>query len=197
MKPIDAFAGLNTVLFLLLAIFRYYSRFIAYRGSEHLEEFFIYAAVILGFIVALWLVFRRYQFDTTLLAIVQLGIVMHFMGAFVQVNGGRLYDAHLIGIRFDKYVHFVNAFGASLLISRLFRIQQIPLTPVNRVFVLLVVLGLGGIVEIVEYLVLLTVPNNGVGGYDNNMQDLIANLCGSLSFLILGVAAGVRRPIRA
>ena len=39
--------------------------------------------------------------------------------------------------------------------------------------------------EIVEYGVVLTVPNNGVGGYDNNMQDLIANFCGSISFLLL------------
>lgn len=185
MKPIDVFAGFNLLLFLVVAVFRYYARFIEYRGIEHIEEFFLYAVVILGWVVALWLVFRRYEFDTGILMLVEVGILMHFAGAFVRIDGGRLYDAHLLGIRFDKYVHFVNAFAAALLISRLFRIQQIALTRVNSVFVALVVLGLGGIVEIVEYLVLVTVPNTGVGGYDNNMQDLIANLCGSLSFLLL------------
>jgi hypothetical protein len=61
-------------------------------------------------------------------------------------------------------------------------------------FVLLVVLGLGAVIEIVEYVVVLTVPRNGVGGYDNNMQDLIANLCGAGAFLMLGatLARGAR-----
>jgi hypothetical protein len=49
----------------------------------------------------------------------------------------------------------------------------------------LVVLGLGAIIEIVEYIVVLTVPQNGVGGYDNNMQDLLANLAGASSFMLV------------
>jgi hypothetical protein len=32
--------------------------------------------------------------------------------------------------------------------------------------------------------VVLTVPQNGVGGYDNNMQDLLANLVGASSFML-------------
>jgi uncharacterized membrane protein YjdF len=110
---------------------------------------------------------------------------MHFSGAFVQIDGARLYDAHVFGIQYDKYVHFVNSFSATLLVSRLFQIQHIALTRVNNVFLMLVVLGMGAIIEIVEYMVVLTVPNNGVGGYDNNMQDLMANFCGALCFLFV------------
>lgn len=40
-------------------------------------------------------------------------------------------------------------------------------------------------VEIVEYLVTLTVVNNGVGGYDNNTQDMIANLAGSICCVVV------------
>jgi hypothetical protein len=42
------------------------------------------------------------------------------------------------------------------------------------------VLGVGAIIEIAEYIVTLTVEHNGVGSYNNNMLDLIANLFGSL-----------------
>lgn len=34
-------------------------------------------------------------------------------------------------------------------------------------------------------MVTLTIPNNGVGGYDDNMRDLIANGCGGIFFLVL------------
>jgi uncharacterized membrane protein YjdF len=91
----------------------------------------------------------------------------------------------VLGIQYDKYVHFVNAFSTTLLMSRLFQIQGIVLTRVNSLLMMLVVLGLGAVVEIVEYVVVLTVPSNGVGGYDNNMQDLMANFCGSLGFVLL------------
>ncbi len=184
LKKIDLFVGVNLMLFLILCVFRYYARFIEYRGAEHLEEFFIYAAVIIAGVILLWLVFRHYRFDPVILMCLQTGIVMHFCGAFVLIDGGRLYDAHLLGIRYDKYVHFVNAFAATALIARLFEIQHIALTRVNRVFVLLVVLGLGAIIEIVEYGVVLTVPRNGVGDYDNNLQDLVSNLCGAIGYLV-------------
>ncbi len=185
MKKIDFFAMVNLGLFLIMCVFRYYARFIHYRGIEHIEEFFVYAVVIICSIVLLWWIFRHYAFDTMILVLLQIGIVMHFSGAFVQIDGARLYDALVLGVRYDKYVHFVNAFSATLLASRLFQIQGIMLTRVNSVLLMLVVLGLGAVIEIVEYLVVLTVPNNGVGGYDNNMQDLIANFCGALSFLVL------------
>ena len=183
LRKIDLFVAVNLFLFLVLCVFRYYARFVEYRGAEHVEEFFIYAAVIVGGVVLLWLVFRHYQFDPVILMCLQVGIVMHFCGAFVLIDGGRLYDAHLLGIRWDKYVHFANSFAATALIARLFEIQHIALTRVNRVFVLLVVLGLGAVIEIVEYGVVLTVPRNGVGDYDNNLQDLISNLCGAIANL--------------
>ena len=184
MKKIDAFVLTNVLLFLLLCVFRYYARFVHYRGAQHIEEFFIYAGVILLAIALLWRVFRHYAFDGPTLLVLQLGILMHFSGAFVFVNEHRLYDQILLGVRYDKYVHFVNAAAGTLLVSRLFAIQHIALTRVNRLFIVLVVLGLGAIVEIVEYLVVLTVPENGVGGYDNNMQDLMANFVGACCFML-------------
>ena len=192
MKKIDAFVLTNLILFLLLCVFRYYARFVQYRGAAHIGEFFVYAAVIMLGIAILWFVFRHYEFEGSTLLLVQFGILMHFSGAFVMVDHHRLYDQVLFGLRYDKYVHFVNAFAATLLISRLFQIQKIALTRSNNVFVVLVVLGLGAVIEIVEYMVVLTVPANGVGGYDNNMQDLMANLAGACGFMLAKYAWGWR-----
>ena len=198
MKKIDVFAAVNGSLFLVLCVFRYHARFIEYRGAEHIEEFFVYAGVIIAGILLLWRLFRHYEFDGTVLLLVQMGIVLHFAGAFVQLDGHRLYDVYLLGLRYDKYVHFANAFAASILIARLFQIQHIALTPINSVFVLLVVLGLGAVVEIVEYFVVLTVAHQGVGDYHNNLQDLVANLVGASAHLLVrqGLAARTHRGAR-
>jgi len=192
-RKLDAFAAVNAVLFLVLCVFRYHARFVQFRGPGHLEEFFVYAGVILGGIVFLWWTFRDHSFDGRMLVLLQIGIFMHFSGAFVQIDAGRLYDAHVLGIRYDKYVHFVNAFAAAYLVSRLFQIQGIPPTFINSLALLLTVLGLGAVVEIMEYGVMLTIPGNGVGNYDNNMQDLLSNFCGSLTFLMARLAASRRR----
>jgi putative membrane protein len=185
-RKLDVFAAVNVALFLVLCVFRYYARFIQYRGIGHIEEFFFYAVVILVGIAVLWRGFRHHEFETLVLVLVELGILMHFAGAFVQVDGGRLYDVHLLGIRYDKYVHFVNAFVVALLMSRLFLAHGIAPTPLHRLLLVLAVLGLGAVVEIMEYAAMLTIPGNGVGGYDNNMQDLVSNACGSLAFLLTG-----------
>jgi len=180
---IDLFAAVNAALFLVLCVFRYHARFLEYVGADHIREFFLYAAVIFTGIVVLWRSFRSCHFDLSLLILLQIGILMHFCGAFLLIDGGRLYDAHILGVRYDKYVHLVNAFSATFLVGRVFQIQNIAPTWINTIVLVFVVMGMGALIEVVEYVVVLTVPNNLVGGYDNNMQDLMANTCGSLSFL--------------
>jgi putative membrane protein len=193
LKSIDAFAGVNAVLFVVLCVFRYYDRFLQYVGPDRVQEFFIYAAVILAGIGMLWRLFRRYSFEPVVLVLVEIGILMHFAGAFVMVEEGRLYDVLIAGVRYDKFVHAFNACTVTLLLDRVFAIQRIPRTPVNALLLMMVVLGLGAVVEIVEYAVVLTVPANGVGGYDNNMQDLIANAGGAVLYLALRAVRGSLR----
>lgn len=189
-RKIDIFAGVNAGLFLILCVFRYHSRFVDFRGAGHVEEFFVYASVILGGIIFLWRAFRHHPFDWPVLLLLQAGILMHFSGAFVTIDAGRLYDAHLLGIRYDKYVHLVNAFAMAFLMGRLFRMQGIAFTRLHAILLLIAVLGLGAIIEMVEYGVVLTFVENGVGDYDNNMQDLLANFCGSLIYVALRISMG-------
>lgn len=183
-KNADVFVAFNLVLFLGMCVVVYYDRFLHYRGPGNLHEFFIYAAVIVAAIVGAWLKLRSYVWRSSVLVLLQCGIFAHFLGAFVRVGGGRLYDAVFLGIRYDKCVHFFNAFVASALLSHTFELMKLKLAPVRGLVIVLCVLGMGAGVEIVEYLVVLTVKNNGVGGYDNNMQDMIGNLLGGILFAV-------------
>lgn len=196
MRKLDLFFAVNIAGFLALCVLRYHDRFVAYRGAGHLEEFLLYALVILTGILVLWRTFRLQDFSTLTLGLVEAGILMHFAGALVTVGEGRLYDVHLFGIRYDKYVHLANAFTVTMLVAWVLRLRGIRPDPINRLLVVLVVLGLGAIVEIVEYGVVLTIPGNGVGGYHNNMQDLVANLAGATGFVAAEAASVVWRRWR-
>ncbi len=175
----DYFAGFNTILFLIMCWTVYYDRLVEFRGKGNIHEFFLYACAILTTIIVIWYFLRKLSFPTWLLVFVEIGIFLHFAGGFVQIDHGRLYDAHMLGIRFDKYVHLFNSMAGAALTYHLLH-KTGSTSPLLSILVILTVLGAGAIVEIIEYLVSLTVTTNGVGSYDNNMQDLIANLVGTL-----------------
>jgi len=181
----DYFILFNSVLFLLMCIFVYYDRFIAYRGEGNIVEFFIYASVIFAIIAVAWSKFRYLHVNLPILIMIEVGILMHFAGAFVQVDGHRLYDSRFFEIRYDKYVHFVNAMIATFVTIYIFAKRKFPDTHFMLLVAVLTVLGLGGINEIVEFVVTLTVEHNGVGAYNNNMLDLVANFFGSLTAVVL------------
>lgn len=184
-RNVDVFAFLNALLFVFMCMVVYYDRFLQYRGRGNVHEFFIYALVILLVIGIAWRYLRRFTFKSWILVLVQCGILAHFAGAFVPIDGERLYDVHILGIRYDKYVHFLNAFAAAAVASHLFDVLKAHLPLIRNLVILLVVLGLGTMVEIMEYLVMLSVPDAGIGSYDNNMQDLVGNLAGGTFFCIV------------
>lgn len=184
LRHLDRFALFNIALFLIMAGTVYYDRFIQYRGAGHLLEFYFYATFVIGMILVGWKSFRHIEFHWLLLLMIEIGIVMHFAGGMVFIDERRLYDHFILGIRYDKYVHFINAFVAAAATDTVFARYGVRLHTLRPLVVLLVVLGMGAVIEIVEYLVTLTVEQNGVGGYDNNMQDLISNLIGGFTYVV-------------
>jgi hypothetical protein len=179
-SAIDIFSGVNVLLFLWMCHAVYYERFVYYRGKDYLQEFFVYALVILGVIAVAWKILRSRQIPVWILIMVQAGIAMHFAGGLAVWQGTRFYDQVVFNIRYDKYVHFINAFTCGWVLYVLY-FKSLSLTRwLKELQQIIGVLGLGAVVEIVEYLVTLTVIHNGVGGYDNNMQDMIANFAGSV-----------------
>jgi hypothetical protein len=187
MKGFDIFFVINAFLFILMCIFAHYARWTQYAGTGKIAvaEFFFYATVLMAVATALWIWLRRYHFPWWLLTIIEFGILIQFAGGLIHFGGARLYDHVFFYIRFDKYVHFINSFIAAVAVSEIIKMKGLPINGFTRFLTLLVVLGLGSLIEISEYTVTLTISSNGVGGYDDNMRDMIANGCGGIFFLVL------------
>jgi len=195
LRNTDVFAAANALLFVVMCVDVYYGRYTEHRIVANVYEFAFYALVILAAIAAGWRYLRTVAFPTWVLVLVQAGILAHFAGGFVAVHGGRLYDADVLGLPFDKYVHALNAFAGAALVSRL--IEPPRAHPrLHALLVLLVVQGGGAVVEMAEYLAKLNVPGAGVGDYDNNMQDLVANCVGAALYLAASAIVGGSRCAR-
>ncbi|MFU8779600.1 MAG: hypothetical protein ACNA71_01075 [Kiritimatiellia bacterium] len=184
LKAVDFFAFCNAILFLVMCVVTYYERFLDYRGRGNVYEFYAYAAVIVSGILILWWYLRRFTFQPAILLLIQGGILAHFAGGFIPVDGERLYDVYIFAIRYDKYVHFLNALGACLVVNHIFSLIGVRIPLLRDWAILLIVMGLGAFVEVLEYFVMLTIPDAGVGHYDNNMQDLVSNMVGGIVFLL-------------
>lgn len=180
MTNLDLFAFVNAFLFMMMSVFVYYDRFIAYRGSANLHEFFFYAIVIFLVICYTWLKFRHFDVRLSILMLIEITIILHFAGAFVQIDGSRLYDFRFFDIRYDKFVHLINSMIATVVVLYLLHNNHIKTTKLILTAIVLSVLGVGAVIEILEFIVTLTVPHNGVGDYTNNMLDMVANFIGSL-----------------
>lgn len=176
----DLFAFVNVLLFLGMCYSVYYDKFVSYRGITNIHEFFIYATIIFLTICFFWIRLRRVKIDIAILMAFEIIILIHFSGAFINIEGKRLYDFHILGIRYDKFVHFINSYIGFFIAYYFFRLNRFPDNPIALFVAVLTVLGVGGIIEIAEFFVTLTVPHNGVGDYINNMSDLVSNLIGSI-----------------
>ena len=186
-RRFDVLALINLTLWALMAWFVYRRRLALHRGEPSLTEFFFYATLSAVVLALIWAGLRRFLWHPALLVMVEIALLSCFAGALVLPDGTRLYDQVWLSIRFDKVVHFSSALVLALVTGALFNAFGIRLRRLQGAVIVLVVLGGGTLWEIVEYLVVKTFPENGVGLYDNNMQDLIANLAGGLSSRVLPV----------
>jgi hypothetical protein len=177
--------ALNLALFAAACGLRYWDRWLQYRGPGNLAEFLVYAAVIAAGFLVLWYGLREGPWSWGLVALLETPVLLHFAGVLVPVDGGRLYDWAVLGLRFDKLVHLWSAAAVAVAVRRVLRWRGARLGDLEPLAVVLVVLGLGAFWEMVEYVVMRTVPGAGVGLYDNNLQDLVANLAGAGTAVLL------------
>lgn len=112
---------------------------------------------------------------------------INLAGGVLLVGGQPLYVLHLWGdLRFDKPAHFVTTGLAAVVAYQVIDGQPAePGTIPSRSLAVLVAMGLGALVEVVEYVGTLVVPNANVGDYGDNMLDLIANLLGAVAAVVL------------
>ncbi|PID47438.1 MAG: hypothetical protein CR967_04370 [Proteobacteria bacterium] len=181
----DIFAFSNTLLFLFMCIVVYFDRFVKYRGAANIHEFFFYAFVIFLVIFLSWVKFRTFRVKSYILVAIQITILIHFAGAFIQLDDHRLYDLRFFDIRYDKFVHYTNSLLGAFIIHYLFKKKNIDIGRITLAFVGFIVLGIGALIEILEFIVVLSIPHNGVGDYINNMSDLISNLLGVSTYALI------------
>ncbi len=179
-RRFDFFALANFTLWAWMAWAVHRKRLAFFRGEPSLAEFFFYASLMTVLLALTWVCLRRFAWHPVLLGVVEVVIVVAIAAGVVTADGTRLYDCVVLSIRFDKYVHLCGSLVAALGVGAILNAFGARPRRLAGAVIVLVVLGGGAIWEIVEYLVVRTFPDAGVGAYDNNMQDLIANLAGGL-----------------
>ena len=122
------------------------------------------------------------RFSTHVLVLLCIVGFCHMAGANLDISGAILYRQVWFG--FIGYDHLVHGFGLGTAGLAVWEATRRMLTADGGMRAAVVVIlganAVGAIIEIGEYLATLTLPDVRVGAYANNMQDLIANLLGSL-----------------
>ena len=152
-------------------------------------EFGIYAVVILGLGALAWKIMRQFDYPVWMLLMLQVGVLAHFAGGFLYVDGSSLYWYEGLGIRFDRIVHFYNSALASVVMASVYRQAGLVLKTWEPWVVVMTVFGMGAAVELIEFTATRIIPNTGVGDQLNTMQDMAINLAGAaLGYLLVRFA---------
>lgn len=153
-------------------------------------EFVLYVGVIV--VAGTWVLLkqRTVQFDRGILWGLTAWGLAHMIGGNIRVGDGIVYNVIVIPIlpqyhilRYDQILHTFGFGVMTLMCHHLLRPFLRSEISRFRTLGLLIVLmgsGVGAINEIIEFTVVLTVPETGVGGYENTMLDLVFNLLGGI-----------------
>lgn len=165
------------------------------------HEFVLYIGAIVVLVGCVTAAQPRVRFPAGVLAGLSAWGLLHMIGGNVIVGGDVAYSLILIDLvprlnilRFD---HVVHAFGFGMATLACHHLLTRFVRPgVERSFgvLFLAVLmgcGAGALNEILEFIAVLSVPETGVGGYENTLLDLCFNLLGAT------IAAGYLAVTRA
>jgi len=153
-------------------------------------EFGLYAVALIAVGAYAWKILRRFEYPIWMLLLVQVGVFAHFAGGFLPVNGSSLYWYDGLGIRFDRIVHFYNSAVVSVVVLSIYRQAGLVLKSMEAWIVIMTTMGLGAVVEVVEFTAIQVIPNTGVGDHLNTIQDMAINALGAVfGYVLFRVAA--------
>ena len=177
------------------ALWIFNATYLFWGGAYFLQdlnfEFVIYIAVILIIIGTVLLTAYRTQFPVWQLWLLSLWGLMHVLGGAVTVHdtvlfGYRIYPFLDLGGEFYilKYDQVVHAYLYGLVgMMSLHILRRLAPAATKQwllgLFAILTSLGISALNEIMEFLISLNMEN-GVGGYENTMLDIIFNLGGAV-----------------
>lgn len=154
------------------------------------HEFLLYAVTVIVLVAILFKTDQYFQFDRTALWLFNVWLIVHILGGLASSNGIRFYDLVLLNLtgapyhilKYDQLVHFFCYFVMAMLMWNV--VQQIA-KPGANIFVVCVVTvlaasSIGAVNEIIEFVAVVLLDSEGVGGYTNTAIDLVANLVGAI-----------------
>lgn len=153
------------------------------------HEFVLYVGAIVVLVGCVTAIQPRVRFPAGVLAGLSAWGLLHMIGGNVRVGGDVAYSLILIDLvprlnilRFDQVVHAFGFGMATLACHHLLTGFVQPGKERSPGVLLLAVLmgcGAGAFNEILEFIAVLSVPETGVGGYENTLLDLCFNLLGA------------------
>ena len=186
------------------ALWIFNATYLFWGGAYFLQdlnfEFVIYVAVIVVIIGSVLLTAHKTEFPAWQLWLLSIWGVMHVLGGTVMIDGGVLFGYHiypLLDLGGDfyilKYDQVVHAYLYGLVaVMAFFQLRRMAAASsiVTLLFIsVLISEGISALNEIMEFLIAVSIEENGVGGYENAMLDLMFNLGGAL--VAAGLYAGV------
>ncbi len=183
----------------------------AFRGQDY--EFVLYGLVVVLIGLWVVLKQRSVGLPLRDLWGLAIWGLLHMAGGNVMVGGTKLYDTTLIPLvgppygvlGYDHVVHFFGFGVATCVCFDLLRrylaehgddsVERLgggyedgkqgrTLNATLCVLVALMGLGVGTVNELLEFVVVVTLPETGVGGYENTLLDMVFNLLGAIAAIL-------------
>lgn len=170
----------------------YTAAFAAFFVDRSNSEFIAYVGVIVLIFTLLYSTLDKTRIPTSILAGLSFWGLMHMLGGSVQTADGVLYawkiypffdgGGELYILKFDQLVHAYLYAVVALLFLHLLRnyFGNKHSQWLVAFIAVMAALGVSAINEIMEFIAVLTVPDNGVGGYFNTALDIVFNFAGAL-----------------
>jgi hypothetical protein len=164
-------------------------------------EFVIYVGVIVAIFLGVFATLRTTQFPVWMLWLLSVWGLLHVAGGAVETVDGVLfaykiypfmdYGGDFYILKYDQVVH---GYLYALVALMAYHTLRAPLGIKDKTFLValaacMISVGISGMNEIMEFMIVVTVERNGVGGYENAMLDLIFNFSGAF-LAVLGYALG-------
>lgn len=165
-------------------------------------EFVIYVGVIIALFIGVFGTLKTTKFPIWMLWMFSFWGLLHVLWGAIQTPDGVLfaykiypfmdYGGDFYILKYDQVVHFylymLVAIMAHHVLSYRFKIPKKSF--LLTLAAVLISVGVSSLNEIMEFLIAISLEENGVGGYENAMLDLIFNLSGAV------VGVGILRCLK-
>lgn len=181
---------------LLIVNLAYIVPFTVYYVANGQGEFIWYVLVLFLFFGLIVGTLHKSKFPLSILLGLSAWSFLHMAGGSIPVADGVLYAMPIVELfsvgdtyvlKYDQVIHAFGFFVSTLVMHHLLVGQVRP--GYNKALLLFAAgcagMGLGALNEVVEFGVVLTVPDNGVGGYFNTALDLVFNMLGAALAMVM------------